>query len=46
MLLRRNQAGDRDRARGMLERALATAREYGFGGIERQAAQLLQRETG
>lgn len=46
MLLRRNQAGDRDRAHAMLERALATAREYGFGGIERQAAQLLQRETG
>ena len=34
-------AGDRDRGRAMLEQALATAREYGFGGVERQAAQLL-----
>jgi hypothetical protein len=45
MLLRRSQAGDRDRAHAMLERALATAREYGFGGIERQAGHLLQRDT-
>ncbi len=43
MLLRRNRAGDGDRARAMLEQALATAREYGFGGVERQAAQLLER---
>jgi class 3 adenylate cyclase len=42
MLLRRNQAGDRDRARAMLEQALATAREYGFAGVERDATRLLE----
>ena len=42
MLLRRNGPGDCDRARAMLEQALATAREYGFGGVERQATKLLQ----
>lgn len=41
MLLRRNFNGDRDRARAMLDQALATAREYGFGGVERQATQHL-----
>jgi hypothetical protein len=40
-LLRRNGPGDRDRACAMLEQALATAREYGFGGVERQAMRLL-----
>jgi hypothetical protein len=43
MLLRRDHPRDRDRARTMLEQALATAREYGFGGVERQATELLER---
>jgi hypothetical protein len=42
MLIRRNHPGDRDRAHAMLDQALATAREYGFGGVERQAMQLLE----
>ena len=42
MLLRRDQPGDHDRARVMLEQALATAREYGFGGVERDATRLLE----
>jgi hypothetical protein len=42
MLLRRNRTGDDNRARAMLEQALATAREYGFGGIERQVTRLLE----
>ncbi|MBI1818342.1 MAG: AAA family ATPase [Deltaproteobacteria bacterium] len=40
MLLRRDGPGDRDRARTMLDQALATAREYGFGGVERQAEKI------
>ncbi len=40
MLLRRNGPGDCDRARAMLEQALATGCEYGFAGVERQATRL------
>jgi len=45
MLRRRNDLGDRERAHSMLEQALATAREYGFGGVERQATQLLSQHS-
>ncbi len=41
VLLRRNQPGDRERAVGMLEQALVAAIEYGLGGDERRARQLL-----
>jgi hypothetical protein len=34
------QRGGRDRTRAMLEQALATAREHGFGGVERRAERL------
>jgi class 3 adenylate cyclase/tetratricopeptide (TPR) repeat protein len=46
MLLRRDQHGDRDRARAMIDQALATAREYGFGGVERQATRLAEETEG
>jgi class 3 adenylate cyclase/tetratricopeptide (TPR) repeat protein len=45
MLRRRARPGDRERARAMLDQALATAREYGFGGVERQTMQLLAQRS-
>jgi hypothetical protein len=42
MLLTRRQPGDTDRARELLGRALATARELGLPSIERQAVSLVQ----
>ncbi|MCA1844345.1 MAG: hypothetical protein LC792_14385, partial [Actinobacteria bacterium] len=41
MLLTRRQTGDADRGRELLDHALATARELGLGGVERQAVALL-----
>jgi tetratricopeptide (TPR) repeat protein len=42
MLLTRREPGDAERGRDLLERALATAREFGLGNIEGRAATLLQ----
>jgi hypothetical protein len=42
MLLARRQPRDTDRARELLGQALATAREFGLGNVERQAVSLLQ----
>ena len=42
MLLARRRPGDTERARGFLDQALATAREFGLANIERQAVTLLQ----
>jgi tetratricopeptide (TPR) repeat protein len=42
MLLTRRGSGDTDRARELLGQALATARDLGLGGVERQAVALLQ----
>jgi class 3 adenylate cyclase/DNA polymerase III delta prime subunit len=41
LLLRRNQPGDREQAVELLEGALADAVEYGLGGDERRARELL-----
>jgi DNA-binding SARP family transcriptional activator/class 3 adenylate cyclase len=42
MLLRRRGLDDADRARNLLGQALATARDLGLGGVERQALALLE----
>jgi tetratricopeptide (TPR) repeat protein len=42
-LLRRRRVGDADRARDLLGQALATSRELGLGGVERQALALLEK---
>jgi hypothetical protein len=42
MLLARRQPADRDRARELLGRSRATARELGLGRVERRAAALLE----
>ena len=41
MLLARRQPGDAERARDLLDRAVAAARELGLGNVERRAVQLL-----
>lgn len=41
MLLARRQPGDAERARELLDQALATARELGLGNIERRAVALI-----
>jgi hypothetical protein len=41
MLWRRGGPGDAQRARGLLDQALATATELGFGWVEREARQVL-----
>jgi len=41
MLLERRGPGDVDRARELVSQALATAKEFGLGGVERQAVALL-----
>jgi class 3 adenylate cyclase/tetratricopeptide (TPR) repeat protein len=41
MLLERGGPGDAERARALLDLALATARELGLGGLERHASTLL-----
>ena len=42
MLVARRQPGDLDRARELLDQALATARELGLATIERRAAATLE----
>ncbi len=42
MLLTRRQPGDAERARELVGRGLATARELGLGNVERQAVELLE----
>ncbi|MGH9010386.1 MAG: ATP-binding protein [Acidimicrobiia bacterium] len=42
MLLTRRQPGDSERARELLDQALATARELGLGTVERRAAAALE----
>ncbi len=42
MLLSRRQPGDTERARDLLDQALATARELGLTNVERQAVALLE----
>jgi hypothetical protein len=46
MLLLSDRPGDRDRACAMLDQALATARECGFAGVERQATRLRESHPG
>jgi hypothetical protein len=41
MLLARRRPEDADRARDLLDPALATARELGLGNVERRAVELL-----
>jgi len=41
MLLARKGSGDTERARTLLAQGLATARELGLGGVERQAVAVL-----
>jgi hypothetical protein len=41
MLLRRNRAGDRDRATALLQQAHDFAKESGMGRIERDSERLL-----
>jgi tetratricopeptide (TPR) repeat protein len=40
MLMERDDADDHDRARSLLDGALATAREHGFAGVERRCTAL------
>ena len=42
-LLTRGEPGDREQAGLLLGQALATARDLGLGGVERQAVALLQK---
>lgn len=42
MLLTRREPGDAERARDLLSEAVATAREFGLGNVERRAVALLQ----
>jgi hypothetical protein len=41
MLSRRDEPGDAERARDLLDHALTTARELGLASVERRAVELL-----